>query len=85
MAAMAALTTCTSGGLIPQARHGGNGVCALAVAGSKFDGTGLENEQMGHIHVAFVSRAGAGDGAAGRTGVPYLVGDEAPVGISKPE
>ena len=39
---------------MPQARHGGSGVCALAVVASKFDGTGLEKEQIGHIHVAFV-------------------------------
>jgi hypothetical protein len=52
MPAIAALTTCTKGGLMPHAKHGGNGVCALAVAGSKFSGTGLEKEQMGHIHVA---------------------------------
>jgi hypothetical protein len=50
---MAALSTMASGGLIPQARHGGNGVEGLAFPGSKFEGTGLENEQIGHIQVAF--------------------------------
>lgn len=32
----------------------------MAVAGSKLDGTGLENEQIGHIHVALT---GFGEGA----------------------
>jgi hypothetical protein len=40
-------------GLIPQAKHDGRGVEAVAVVGSKFDGTGLENEHIGHTHVAF--------------------------------
>lgn len=53
-AAIAALRTCTSGGLIPQVRHGGMGVCAFAVPGSKLDGTGFEKEQMGQIQVALV-------------------------------
>lgn len=47
------------GGLMPQARHGGSGTAAVAVAGSKFDGTALEKEQIGQIHVAFT---GFGDG-----------------------
>lgn len=51
---MAALVTCTSGGLIPHARHGGRGVLALAVDGSKLEGTGLENEHIGQIQVALV-------------------------------
>jgi len=75
MAAMAALTTCTNGGFIPQARQGGSGVFALAILGSKFDGTGFENEQIGQIHVALGSLAAAcGVGADGLTGVPFLVG-----------
>lgn len=37
---------------MPQARHGGKGVFALAALGSKFEGTGLENEQIGQIQVA---------------------------------
>jgi len=73
-AAIAALTTCTRGGLMPQARHGGKGVRSFAVLGSKLDGTGFENEQMGHIQVAFGSRTGAGEGAEGRPGVAYLLG-----------
>lgn len=62
MAAIAALVTCTSGGLIPHARHGGKGVLAFAVAGSKFDGTGFEKEHIGQIQVAFVSLGGGGVG-----------------------
>jgi hypothetical protein len=59
MAAMAALTTCTVGGLMPQARHGGMGV-RDARAGSKLEGTGLEKEQMGHTQVALAGGGGAG-------------------------
>jgi hypothetical protein len=50
-AAIAALRTTVNGGLIPQAKHGGSAVEALAVAGSKFDGTGLLKEQIGQIQV----------------------------------
>lgn len=57
---MAAFRTVVNGGLIPHARHGGRCVPAVAVAGSKFDGTGLENVQIGHIHVALT---GLGEGA----------------------
>lgn len=59
IAAMAALTTCTVGGLIPHARHGGMGV-REASAGSKLDGTGFEKEHMGHTHVALAGGGGAG-------------------------
>lgn len=52
---------------MPHARHGAKGVRAFAVAGSKFDGTGLEKEQMGQTHVALT------DGAAG-AGLPRLSG-----------
>lgn len=51
-ALMAAFSTVVNGGLIPHARQGGKCVAALAVAGSKLDGTGLENEQIGQIQVA---------------------------------
>ena len=51
MPAIAAFTTCTVGGLIPQARHGGIGV-RDARAGSKFEGTGFEKEHIGHTQVA---------------------------------
>ena len=36
---------------MPHARHGGNGVCAFAVVGSKLVGSGFENEHIGHIQV----------------------------------
>ena len=67
MAAMAALTTCTAGGLMPHARQGGIGV-REARAGSKLDGTGFEKEQMGHTQVALAG-GGAGAGLAWRGGV----------------
>lgn len=51
-ALIAAFSTVVKGGLIPHAKHGGSGTAAVAVAGSKFDGTGLEKEQIGQIHVA---------------------------------
>jgi hypothetical protein len=47
---------------MPQARHGGNGVCALAVCGSKLDGTGFEKVQMGQTQVALVAGAGSDGG-----------------------
>ncbi len=59
MAVMAALTTWTVGGVMPQARHGGIGV-REARAGSKLDGTGFEKEQIGQTQVALVSGGGAG-------------------------
>lgn len=59
MAAMAALTTCTVGGLIPQAKQGGMGV-REARAGSKLEGTGLEKEHIGHTQVALAGGGGAG-------------------------
>lgn len=52
-ALIAALSTVASGGLMPHARHGGRGVFAVAVAGSKLDGTGLEKEHIGQTQVAF--------------------------------
>ena len=77
---IAALTTCTSGGLIPQARHGGSGVCAFAVVGSKFSGTGFEKEQIGQIQVAFLAFGGAGDGVYDRDELPWM-GDEDEIGL----
>lgn len=50
---------------MPQARHGAMGVSALALLGSKLEGTGLENEQIGHTHVAG-PRVGTGEGAFAR-------------------
>lgn len=40
---------------MPQARHGGRGVCTFAVATSKFEGIGLEKVHIGHIHVTLLS------------------------------
>ncbi len=59
---MAARKTCVHCGLIPQFRHDGIGVLAVAAAGSKLDGTGFEKEQIGQIQVAFCSGVGAGEG-----------------------
>lgn len=50
---MVAFKIVVSGGLIPHARHGGSDVEAVAAAGSKLEGTGLENEHMGQTQVAF--------------------------------
>jgi hypothetical protein len=69
-AAIAALRTVVHGGLIPQFRHGGRGVDALAVVRSKFDGTGLPKEQMGQIHVALGGLGVDIDG--GRNGLALL-------------
>lgn len=49
---IAAFNIVVSGGFIPQARHGGIGVALVAVEESKFEGTGLENEHIGHTQVA---------------------------------
>ncbi len=46
---------------MPQARHGGSGSRSLDVCGSKFEGTGFEKEQIGHIQVP-VRLAGSGVG-----------------------
>ena len=78
--ATAAFTTCTSGGFIPHARHGGNGVCAFAIAGSKFSGTGFENEHIGQIQVAFLALDEAGEAAYERDGLPWM--GEEDVGLS---
>jgi hypothetical protein len=59
---IAAFRTRDHGGFIPQAKHGVNGLCALAVTGSKFEGTGFENEHIGHIHVAELAGGGSGVG-----------------------
>lgn len=52
---MAALRTWAKDGFIPQARHGGRGVCAFAVATSKFVGIGFEKVQIVQIHVTLLS------------------------------
>lgn len=66
MAAIAALTIVTRGGLMPHASHFGKGVYSLAVEGSKLGGTVFERPHIGHIHVAFTSLAGAGEGPTDR-------------------
>lgn len=73
---MAALSTTANGGLIPQNRHGGKGMEVLALPVSKFEGTGLEKEQMVHIHVALEGGKGVERGE-GRKGLWTLeTGDE---------
>jgi hypothetical protein len=54
-----AFKTCVRVGLIPQARHGGSGVCTFAVVGSKLEGTGFEKLQIVHTHVAVLSVGGS--------------------------
>lgn len=56
---------------MPQARHGGIGVDAFAVAGSKFEGTGLENEHIGQTQVALANLAGV-DSLVWENGEPVL-------------
>lgn len=36
---------------MPQARHGGSGNDSVAILGSKLEGTGFENEQIGQTQV----------------------------------
>lgn len=50
--AMAAFKITVSGGLIPQAKHGGSGVDVVAVEESKFEGTRFENVHIGQTQVA---------------------------------
>jgi hypothetical protein len=59
MDARAAFVTYRTGGLIPQARHGGMFVCVFAVAGSKLEGIGLEKEHIGQTQVALGPIVGA--------------------------
>jgi hypothetical protein len=68
-AAMAALSTKANGGLMPQARQGGNGKASVAIVGSKLDGTGLENEQMGHTQVPTTTGKDGVGRAEGRNGL----------------
>jgi len=61
-----AFRTCASVGLMPQARHGGSGVWALAVVGSKLEGTGFEKLQMVQTQVAVLAEGGStGDARSG--------------------
>lgn len=63
-------------GLIPQLRQGGIDEFGVAVAVSKLDGTGLENEQIVQIHVALL---GLGvlrpEPAFGKGLLPPCIGD----------
>ena len=62
---------------MPQDKHGGSGVCAFAVEGSKLDGTGLEKLQIVHTHV--VALAAGGSTTGGRIGLSFRrPGDEVP-------
>jgi hypothetical protein len=54
-AVMAAFNTVVKGGFMPHARQGGVLLDAVAVDGSKLEGTGLEKEHIGQIQVAFRS------------------------------
>lgn len=51
LADMAAFKTKENGGGMPHVRHGGIVVASVAVDGSKLDGTGFVNVQMGHIQL----------------------------------
>ena len=62
--------------MIPQLRQGGIDIFGVAVAVSKLDGTGLENEQIVQTHVALL---GLGvlrpDPALGKGLLPPCIGD----------
>lgn len=60
--AIAAFRTCAQGGFTPQVKHGGRGVCAFAVEGSKLEGTGFEKAHIGHTHVALFAGVGSAGG-----------------------
>ena len=63
---------------MPQARHGGNGNASVAIVGSKFEGTGLENEHMGQTQVPTTTGRLADDRVAGRNGLEERdVGEDA--------
>lgn len=79
---MAALSTWVKAGLMPQARHGGSGVCAFAEAGSKLDGTGFEKLQIVQTQVAEL--AGEGSTGAGRKGLSDLGTGEAVLCLGEP-
>lgn len=59
---IAAFRTWLKVGLIPQARQGARGVWALAVVGSKLEGTGLEKLQIVQTQVAAVTVGGSAGG-----------------------
>lgn len=59
---------------MPQAKHGGSGVWAFAVEGSKLDGTGFEKLQMVQTQVAVLG-GGVSTGGA-RMGLSVLCVDK---------
>jgi hypothetical protein len=59
---IAAFRTWANVGLMPQAKHGGRGVCALAAVGSKLEGTGFEKLQMVQTQVAVLTAGGSAGG-----------------------
>ena len=58
---MAALRIWVRVGLIPHAKHGGRGVCAFAIVGSKFEGTGFGKLQIVQTQVALLACVGVAD------------------------
>lgn len=68
---------------MPHAKHGGRGVCALAVAGSKFDGTGFEKLHIVQTQVAEV--VGDGSTGAGRKGLSDRGTGDAVLFLGEPE
>ena len=57
-ALIAAFNMVENEGWTPQVRQVGSGKLAFAVRGSKLEGTGFENEQIGQIHVPIDSGGG---------------------------
>lgn len=71
MATIAAFKTVENSGLTPQVKQGGMGNAVLDA--SKFDGTGLLNEQIVHVQLPeYVGAATRGTGD-GLNGLPVLV------------
>lgn len=68
-ALIAAFNIKAKGGLMPHVRHGGIGNDSEATDGSKLEGTGFVNEQMGHIQLAGLIKGVALDTALGRKGL----------------
>lgn len=69
---------------MPQARQGGNGKASVAIVGSKLEGTGLENEQMGHTQVPTITGKDGVVRAVGRNGlVDRDAGEDADVTLWK--
>ena len=69
LATIAAFRTTENSGFMPQARHGGNGNVGVAIVGSKFEGTGLEKEQIVQTQVPPTTGAEGGGLTGGRKGL----------------